>query len=78
LKDGTQSERFRARPRGSAIDPLSSSELDAKFQACSAYAGYEKGPELLSKLRRVNELDSMRFLLEKTSDAAYVRATGAM
>lgn len=53
LKDGRRFLKFRAYPRGSARDPLLSSEIDAKFLACCNYGGVEDGQDILLRLRTI-------------------------
>lgn len=63
-RDGRRLERFVGAGRGTASQPLTNAELDAKFLACTGeLLGPPAAADLLSRLRRVEELASIRDLL---------------
>jgi len=61
--DGTNIERFRAMPKGSAADPMSTAEIEAKFLACSIpVLGADASSSLLTTLNNLDELPCVRHL----------------
>ncbi|MGI4859325.1 MAG: MmgE/PrpD family protein [Janthinobacterium lividum] len=61
--DGSTAERFRAMPKGSASDPLTTAEIEAKFLACSdPVLGASGSRRILNTLNAVDRLASVRVL----------------
>ena len=61
--DGTHIERFRAMPKGSAADPMSTAEIEAKFLGCSTpVLGAGASSKLLAAVNGLDQLQSLRRL----------------
>ena len=63
LTNGALLACFRGHAKGSAMYPLSTDEIDAKFRACAALTlGCREAEDILARLRRIADLQDVRSL----------------